>query len=260
MKVLVLSNNKNSDFVARLSEYSDLFKILNLEELKQLGSELNQFKHLYLRQTGLDYKDDDLEFLTTTNLNVFNSIESHKLFRSKKTQDSFFKKFKIDHIPLLSSEDLKGSSNDYVLKTTRGMGGRGVYIGNYSFIKNKIEEFEKKNDHNFLLQEFIKSDYELRDFFIGSKHYYFKKTSTKNMYNLAQSNWELVDDNQVSPFLKDTFKTIQNNTPLFIGAIDYLVCSNQIKILEINLSPGIKAFDKYKEINIIQEFTNTLPS
>ncbi|MGB0455219.1 MAG: ATP-grasp domain-containing protein [Bacteriovoracaceae bacterium] len=214
---------------------------------------------IWNRYGAYDYQDQDKELLQKLRDDHYKlingSVELFKL-RSKNHQFHFFKSLGLDTIETIDLSErnfdyqkleatLKQDKRGFVLKTIRGMSGKGVnFFQQTPLLLEKIKEILDSNDRNYVLQPLIKAKHEVRVIFFNQRPLIFitKKTLAQGpRFNYSEDTEFLVESYCSQKHSRLDLGLIQNKRiPLEFFAIDFLIDhQDRSYFLELNTVPGL---------------------
>ncbi len=259
----------------------------------QTNNKHNSNEILIHRTTGVRFDDFDLNFssyMEMTGTKIVNSIESMRNLRNKFTQTIFLQKNSIPTIPSialrgvppkLSSENIEeyfsnfkqfNKTESFILKTICGSKGIGVnLINGHQSLNSILETFHAIGDQKFILQPYLQNIIEYRVLIAGNKLLgcIQKSDSKSNSNNESNYNNDFRNNSnrRSSTFLKennipkdvlDLAILSYNISGCMYAGIDILKWQEEVLVLEINLSPGIKYMEEKSSKNIASELIKTI--
>ncbi|MEX0799107.1 MAG: hypothetical protein WD025_06665 [Bacteriovoracaceae bacterium] len=158
-----------------------LRETLERASYKVLLSELPGAADLVInRNFGMDYSDDDLDALEKSGLQTLNPVSAQRICRDKWKQFLWAREQGLKLLPTSQLKDwVPASGKCWVLKTVRGMQGRGVSFHNSS--EDLQERAKLLKDARYIVQEKFLFKKEIRSYHIGEEVFWFEK-SGGNLY------------------------------------------------------------------------------
>ncbi|MFH1586531.1 MAG: ATP-grasp domain-containing protein [Candidatus Diapherotrites archaeon] len=139
---------------------------------------------------------------------------------------------------------------EIVVKSTRGKRGQDLYKCRRDELKNLVPKLKK--DERYIIQEFVPIQKEYRVFVIDGMVYgAYSKHSKDWKHNVslgAKAVEEEIGESEEMVSLK-AFELSEND----IAGIDLAVTPNGLFVLEVNRSPGFKAFEEATGKNVAGE-------
>ena len=178
---------------------------------------------LIIRNHGMDYNDDDLKWVDDKQIATINSTKLHLIGRDKLESLNFLDEKNIKYPSLIDSTN----QYPFILKTQRGMQGRGVELINSEddFVHSKFY-----GDKRVFFQEYLKlSEYRFLYFF--GESFYLQKEGEHWKKNIDQAQFKEVD-----PI--ESFKSLvvphflELNSHFF--AIDFFMDADDPIVFDIN--------------------------
>lgn len=252
MKITIISKTKATYSVKRLIEAS-IEMDLNVQVEHPHHLCLKKGEIVLIRNTGVDYNDDDLNYLEgVMPLSIINSINTHAVLRDKWRQYEFLSKNKF---PLIKSYPLDHHiSHDLVLKTRRGNGGRGVWILEEKELKKRIAQIIAGHDQDYFLQEKLEVAQEFKGFYCFGEFYFFEKHGGGNLKDGLELS--LLETPQ---FAIEILRRLKKLLKFELISIDFAQNrQGQIFILEVNSCPGFETVEKALGIDIASKILANL--
>lgn len=184
------------------------------------------------RNFGMDYDDRDLDFYEKEGINTLNPVSAQRICRDKWKQRKWLMEMGVCAPATFKRDEWKNETGaEWVLKTQRGMQGRGV-----SFYRS-TEELQKRlqslSDSRYIIQEKIPFEREIRSCHIADEVFWFEKFGG-NLYQGAKARrLEKVD-----PKFEELARFIQKRLGLRFCAVDFLL-ADQIYAVDLNCYPGL---------------------
>lgn len=199
------------------------------------------------RRHGMDYDDSDLDLLEKLNCPVLNPVQAQRVCRDKWAQYEWLRDRRYPVCPTWRVEDWSLCQEEekekgaWVLKTQRGMQGRGVSFHPSSA---RLTEAIHKNgdDKRYIVQRKLRFARELRSCHIGEDVFFFEKLGGGNIFSGAQA-FEIFD---VDPLLVGMARNIQKGLGLKLCAFDFLI-ADQIYPIDLNCYPGLRLVENKTE-------------
>jgi len=248
MKVSILIENQGLRSLEFLCEF---YKDHDL----RIVSDFNLLDHdsdlIINRLHGMNYRDDDLDYLIESKLPCLNDPEMTKVFRDKFLQYSFLRELGLN--TLRTSRDISSFEVPFVLKTLRGMKGLGVYL---------IKEREQLkdiigSDNRFIAQDYIDDQIEYRYVYFLGANFLFKKSSKEFKKNLSHQ----IDFKTLDLIADQTafFEMLHPKLKLNFYALDFFIIQNKITIFDINTTPGVQLLQKSLKLSDLINCQEFLP-
>ncbi len=251
-KLCVFSTNVKTYFMTRLiNEVGQGLVIYN----PRVDESLPEAKAVLVRTSGTFQDDHDLLELTKQRqTNIFNPIETLKIFRSKASQYEFFEQNKFSHLPWKKISDplkLPEWTERVVVKPNRGQGGWGVRVLEKDDLYDWWLKQKNLGDLDYLLQPFMLEHQEFRVFFCGPTRITLKRKNASSVAANFNSGGDAERSSLPAMFLPEIERLIKLSGAIY-GAIDLFIKDQQLIILELNTVPGIEQLEKVSGANIIQ--------
>lgn len=265
-KISVLAKNKQTYFLKRLTEEVGRER-LNLFDPWSDSWDFDPGSLVLCRSTGVYQGQKDLDFLRekAAGARIINPLKSLSVFRSKKTQYSFFKEAGIPHLPWLDLKECPKTliqefltlvpSPRYLIKPHYGQGGWGIRAMNPEEL---LHWFAETDDREYVLQPYQDQAKELRYFFINGGW-----SSTLERFRssgAAAANFQANGQARQVPTpsgLPVIIRGVNSDIPLHYGAMDVLVVGDEFKVLEINVVPGIEQLEALTGHNVIKSLIHS---
>ncbi|AYF44761.1 hypothetical protein BALOs_1761 [Halobacteriovorax sp. BALOs_7] len=256
-------------------------KSLEIDTLKSADIIIN-------RNTGLNYSDNDLEFieevLRPDKQLLTNSLNCSRTLRDKLRQAEYLRSL-IPNENLIATYSLleyqkalidSPEQKKWIIKTRRGQKAKGIHSS--VDLEKDAKDLIAKGDHNYIIQPYFPLTREIRVLILkslDSKHskliYLEKRPLDKKspfyILNFENSSPSLIKDNQVPKVINELVSIIMKSQLDFhFITIDFLEDENaMIKLLEINSSPGFEGVSNLlqrqsKSTNIIETYLQYLKS
>lgn len=217
---------------------------------------------------GLYFDDLDLTYCRLYQSHgsvIINSPDSIGMFRNKDQQLAYLNGLQLPLIPSLMvrseglnqeslnflNNDLKGLSDAtlkerYILKNSRGQGGKGVIrVNGVQCLRDLVETRSLMGDQRYLIQPMLPIEKEYRIYFADSDpiHALTKSNNSGEKHNLANSEFQ---DIQLTDLPKEITQHQErlSQLPLFFYCVDWIQTSaqhgEQFYLLEVNTFPGVE--------------------
>ncbi|MCO4754387.1 MAG: hypothetical protein KC478_07880 [Bacteriovoracaceae bacterium] len=185
------------------------------------------------RMFGMNYDDGDLDTLESMQANTLNPVPAQRICRDKWLQHMFMLDQKIESCPTFKLPQMPYERGPWMLKTQRGMQGRGV--SRHESIEQLKSVVTGLQDSNYIVQKALDFDVELRCSYIGNETIWFEKDGG-NLYQGATAR-RIQNPGQKCVELADKIK---NSLGLRFGAVDFLSYEAQVYPIDINCYPGVE--------------------
>jgi glutathione synthase/RimK-type ligase-like ATP-grasp enzyme len=257
-RICVIAKNKKTYFIHRLIEEVGQGVVL-FDPWSDF--ELPEAQVYLTRTTGVYRNDLDLMIMKAVpSERLINSLDVLTRFREKKTQYTWFDEQDLPSLPWI---DLKGIDPvtaekfsvlypEILVKPNRGQGGWGIEVLDRETFKGWLKKKKREGDEDFLAQPFQRGLPEYRFFFIkGRKPLTLKRQARDGMVAnfRAQGRAELAS---LPESVREKLLQICELSRVHYGAVDFFLDGEEIKILEVNVAPGIEQLEKVTGENVIR--------
>ena len=221
--------------------------------------------YLWNRVSGTSYDDyDQLISLSWQQLgaHLLNCPNIHLNYRDKYRQ---YLHLKFAGLPVVRTHycqsgniDLIDHDGPYVVKTLRGIKGKGVIkVETREALQDFITLSNSIGDNRFIIQKYIPYERELRFLMHQGKilrSFEKSKKTSKWKHNLENSTWE--EFNGLTPGMQEIVSKIDYLEKKFFYAIDLICENNYLYVLEVNICPGLEGPESLGDMNILEEVFN----
>ena len=225
MHITILTQNSQLDSIA-------FFKSFLMEHEISIKSDASSVINI-IRNHGMDYKDNDLDFLERVNTKFLNPPLSLRLLRDKFEVYKFLKSLNLNH--LNTTLDYKELSFPMIMKTLRGMKGLGVYLVHDEDELLKI----KGEDSRFIFQDYVRDKKEYRYIYFLKEHLFLKNQGG----NFKRQ--EQYQKTQLPSEWLNLFEKIRIKLGLNFFALDCFEHSEELYIIDINGVCGTKLLQQH---------------
>jgi ribosomal protein S6--L-glutamate ligase len=215
---------------------------------------------LWNRVSGTTYNDYDQ--LVTRNwqdlgATLLNSPNAHFDYRDKFNQFLHLKRAGVPlvetyYLPNLQIE-LIPENGPFVAKTLRGAKGKGVVrLEDKVALHDFLTLINSMGDNRFIIQPLINYQDEHRVFVLKNEiigHFIKRRTSNNWKHNLEHTEWSLASE--LSAKMLKIVSIISKLEDKFFFAIDFILKNDDLKVLEVNICPGIEGPDALLEQSIL---------
>lgn len=277
MKILLVTHDEKLPTIKRLVQEAQELKIETkffnphqfYLELSSNSNVLKQFEdcdYVFNRFSSVYEQDIDLDVLShIAPEKLINSIEGTRNCRSKLNQLAWLQKH---NLPIIPTSLVKGNEwseqvdkflaqmekdygSTFITKPIRGNGGKGITLFDSSrSLRTYLETCYDLKDQNFLVQPFLKTQFEIRVLLANHQLVSMvQKTSENNAVKLNFSRDVDLKELDTDEFnLVETARQISQPLQLKLCAVDFLITQDGKKyILEINNIPGWKYLEDFYE-------------
>lgn len=184
------------------------------------------------RNFGMDYRDEDLELIAKLKLNTLNPVEAQYICRDKWRAHQWLLEHGFDSPQTVMAADFCSIEGDWVLKTQRGMQGRGISYWDAISLREHLGKLE---DTRYVVQEKVDFDREIRSFHLGERIIWYEKSGGNLFQGGTGQRIHGVD-----PRIENLAKRIAKTLGLRLGAIDFLLKGDKTWPVDLNCYPGFK--------------------
>jgi glutathione synthase/RimK-type ligase-like ATP-grasp enzyme len=278
MRIFIITNYPEiqsiKDMAATCHEIGHDFSLISTDHLLIGDPTFNEDDIIINRHSGIDYQDDDIDFLSQLKeekkCHIINDPSLTRIFRDKYKQYSFYQKKSLVTVPTISLElatkeellqFLNVNSQQYFLtKPLRSNQAKGITI--YERNDLDLEKLLAQGDRRYVLQPYLQKSCEWRVLILNNKiHSVVKKESQKeiSLLNCESSELRCIKEDEIPPALHSLIQQCIKVINLHIMALDILELPNkEYVLLEVNNVPGFKHVNKTCQINIAKDFILSL--
>ena len=212
---------------------------------------LRQGDFLMSRTSGVNYDDSDLEsarkLKEDLNIELSHPLSALKILRDKSLQAKWLKEHNLPHPPTIvpTLEDTNELKGDHlILKTKRGNQGHGVFKLTREEFSKHWQELVAKGDTEYILQESIEDQRELRLLVLGPKVHLIEKKGAHWKKNAQHCEFQPFKGSGQDELIALAHR-IANKLKCKCFAVDLFIAKdNSPTIIEINANPGLMAASK----------------
>jgi glutathione synthase/RimK-type ligase-like ATP-grasp enzyme len=233
LEIAIISSNP---IERSINFFKSVFNQHNINLYSDLNPKLS-CELIIIRNHGMDYDDTDLIACEKIEAKFLNLPRGLLLTRDKLEQMSYLSS--LGHKVLKTSQNYQDFDYPLVMKTQRGMQGKGVYL---KYDEKSILDLYR-NDSRYIFQEYIENAIEYRFIYFLGEMVLLKKTSSDFV-----KNFKSFDDYETSPIPKEWLKTLchfKQNLGLNFYSLDFFDLNNIPYIFDINGVPGTRLVEHF---------------
>tara|TARA_B100001971_G_C18248478_1_gene576236 strand:- start:1534 stop:2373 length:840 start_codon:yes stop_codon:yes gene_type:complete len=216
----------------------------------KVSTEVEKADFFIHRLYGMNYDDSDLDFLDQLGSPCLNPVGAQRICRDKWLQQNWLLKAGVEVLETFKYPDIPSRDGAWMLKTIRGMQGRGVK--RCDSLNDLNEALSNIYDGSYIIQKALDYQNEYRCVFLGKRRFWFRKEGG-NLY-MGASAQEVKAPSKACEVMADT---IADKLYLCFGAVDFLEFEDKFYPIDVNCYPGVKLI-KDKMDSVVEMFKESL--
>ena len=185
------------------------------------------------RKYGMDYSDLDIDVLQREGANTLNPVAFQRICRDKWIQHQWLLDNELNALETYRFPNHPNEEGVWVLKTIRGMQGRGVT--KFDSLEELLTFISSLKDQNYIVQKGLNFSSEFRCVFIGDRRFWFEKTGG-NLFK-GGSAQKVTRPGQR---MEDMADVIFNQLSPRFAAVDFLDFEGELYPIDLNCYPGVE--------------------